>query len=78
MTYARLRELVSGYRYLHQVVRYVHRDLEEKHVGLEDGGRLCVFDLSTCVPLDAHSEGATGTSYAGAALRSACGSCSCC
>lgn len=61
MTYARLCELVAGIRYLHKVVGYAYRDLEDKHVGLADG-RLCVFDMSTCVPLDERD------GYAGALL----------
>jgi hypothetical protein len=50
MTAVVLRDLFAGYRFLHRVVGYVHRDLEDKHVGQADG-RTCVFDLSTCVPL---------------------------
>lgn len=72
MTYGRLCELLDGYTYLHQTVGYVHRDLEVKHVGLA-GGRLCVFDLSTSVPLPSHphpdSEAAAGVGrYSGASM----------
>ena len=63
ITAARVRELFAGYKYLHTVVKYVHRDLEDKHVGLAEDGCLCVFDLSTCVPLA--GGGAASVGYAG-------------
>ena len=47
------------------VFRYVHRDLEEKHVGMTDRGRLCVFDLSTSVPIDGGEGAMSSNGYAG-------------
>jgi hypothetical protein len=68
MTAATLRELFAGYRWLHTVAKLVHRDLEDKHVGQADNRRLCVFDLSTCVPLAAGEAGAGAPGYAGQAV----------
>ena len=68
MTAATLHDLLLGFHYLHTVVKYVHRDLEDKHVGQADNdGRLIVFDLSTCISLQpcGGMEAPFSTNYAG-------------
>lgn len=51
MTADLVQQLFAGLRFLHTKAKLVNRDLEDKHFGIHDG-RLCLFDLSTCVPLD--------------------------
>ena len=75
MTASTLRELFAGFRYLHTVVGFVHRDMEDKHVGrADDDGRLCVFDLSTCTSLHPGNSAAAATAlgYAGEDCRGFC------
>ena len=50
-----LIDLLEGFRFLHATVKYIHRDIEDKHVGCSKSGQLCMFDLDTSVALDASS-----------------------
>lgn len=50
-----LYDLLEGFRFLHTVVKYIHRDVEDKHVGRSKSGQLCMFDLDTSVALNASS-----------------------
>ncbi len=43
------------------MVLVVHRDLEPKHLGLGPDGGLCLFDLSSAVPLPGGGSPASGT-----------------
>lgn len=70
MTVAYMRQLFAGIRFLHKTAQLVHRDIEAKHVGIA-GGRLCVFDLSTCVPLSQQQGTSNVLGYSGGLLASA-------
>ena len=52
-----LNDLLEGFRFLHTKVKYIHRDIEDKHVGRSKTGQLCMFDLDTSVALGASSPG---------------------
>ena len=47
----------------------IYRDLEVKHVGKAQDGQICVFDLSTCVPLSNPSDSAESSGYSGGGSR---------
>lgn len=51
MTADLVQQMFAGLRFLHTTAKLVNRDLEDRHFGVHDG-RLCLFDLSTCVLLD--------------------------
>ena len=65
-----LNDLLEGFRFLHTKVNYIHRDVEDKHVGRSKSGQLCMFDLDTGVALDASSSSmALGASSSGVSLE---------
>lgn len=64
MNAAALQGMLEGLRFLHMVVKRIHRDIEDKHVGRSKSGRLCMFDLDTSMALEGPSS-CTAVGYAG-------------